>query len=421
MTAAAAGDDAALTDTERAIAQMEFRPRAPQLHPAGDWSTWLVLAGRGFGKTRTGAEWIDWLATRFEGCKIALVAPTMADARQVMIGGDAGVLSVNPDIRYQPGLRRLDWPGGSVATAYSAEEPGSLRGPAFHFAWADEVARWAAAGPELLSNLRLALRLGDQPRLLLTTTPLPLDWLMALAADPAVRTTGGGTSDNHDNMPPAWMAAMAREYGGTAKGRQELDGEFVTDQPGALWTRAMLDACRCGTVPQLVRVVVAVDPPAGQGPGADACGIVVAGLAEDGTAHVLADRSVQGVAPERWAAIVADAADEFCADLVVAEANNGGVMVRTVLQGADVGMNVKLVHASVGKVARAEPVAALYGRGRVAHARGLGKLEDELCALGPGGAWTGPGRSPDRADALVWALTELLLGKVVAEPRVRTL
>ena len=409
-----------ITEAELVVANLDFRPRVAQ-NPAGDWSTWLVLAGRGFGKTRTGAEWIDWVATSCRGVRIALVGATMNDARSVMVEGDAGVLAVNPDIVYQPGLRRLTWPHGSVAMLYSAEEPGSLRGPAFHFAWADEAARWEAAGPEVLSNLRMALRLGDRPRLLLTTTPRPLDWLMALADDPMVRTTRGGTADNHENMPAAWLAAMAREYGGTGKGRQELDGEFITDQPGALWTREMLEACRSGELPDLVRVVVAVDPPAGQGPGADACGIVVAGLGEDGRAHVLADRSVQGLAPERWAAVVAAAAVDYSADLVVAEANNGGVMVRTVLQGADIGMNVKLVHAAAGKVARAEPVAALYGRGRVAHTRGLGKLEDELCALGPGGAWTGPGRSPDRADALVWALTELLIGRPRGLPGVRML
>ncbi len=408
------------SDTEIVIADLEFRPRDAQ-SPEGDWSTWLVLAGRGFGKTRTGAEWVDWVATNCAGSRIALVGVTMADARSVMVEGDAGLLAVNPQIVYQPGLRRLTWANGSVAMLYSAEEPGSLRGPAFHFAWADEVARWAAAGPEVLSNLRMALRLGDLPQLLLTTTPRPLDWLMALADDPAVRTTRGSSGDNHQHMPAAWLSAITREYGGTAKGRQELDGEFITDQPGALWTRVMLDECRSGDLPELVRVVVAVDPPAGQGPGADACGIVVAGLGEDGRAHVLADRSVQGLAPERWAAVVAAAAEDYSADLVVAEANNGGVMVRTVLQGADIGMNVKLVHASAGKVARAEPVAALYGRGRVAHVRGLGKLEDQLCALGPGGAWAGPGRSPDRADALVWALTELLIGRPRGLPGVRML
>lgn len=412
-------DDAAATDL--VACQIDYRPRIAQRSPGGDWATWLVLAGRGFGKTRTGAEWINWIATSCRGSRIGLIAPTMTDGRSVMVEGDAGLLAVNPAIRFTPSLRRLEWPGGSVAMLYSAEEPGSLRGPAFHYAWADEVARWAAAGPEVLSNLRLALRLGVQPRLLLTTTPQPHDWLMALAGDPAVVTTRGGTSENHQNMPAAWLSAMARDYGGTARGRQELDGEFVTDQPGALWTRDMLEACRFGAAPDLVRVVVAVDPPAGQGPGADACGIVVAGLDADDRAYVLADRSVQGLAPERWAVAVAAAADDYGADLVIAEANNGGVMVRTVLRGANIDMNLRLVHATAGKVARAEPVAALYGRGRVGHARGLGKLEDQLCALGPGGAWAGPGRSPDRADALVWALTELLLGRPRVTPGVRML
>ena len=280
MSGAPNADDACITEDHTAIALTEFRPRLEQLNPDGDWSTWLVLAGRGFGKTRNGAEWVNSAALAHDGVRIALVGATMGDVRGVMIEGEAGLCAVNPAIRYQPGLRRLSWPNGSVAMAYSAEEPGSLRGPAFQFGWADEVARFGDAGPEVLSNLRFALRKGECPRLLLTTTPLPLDWLMALADDPIVMTTRGASGDNHFHLPSAWLRAMAREYGGTARGRQELDGEFVTEQAGALWTREMLEMCRSGSWPELVRTVVAVDPPAGQGPGADACGIVVAGLDE---------------------------------------------------------------------------------------------------------------------------------------------
>lgn len=397
----------------------EFMVRDPQAPPPGDWTTWLIVAGRGFGKTATGAAWIDALAMKYCGARIALIAATAADARAVMVEGEAGLLARNPAVRFAPALRRVEWPGGSTAMLFSAADTEQVRGPSFHFAWGDEAAHWDR-GEAVMANLRMALRLGDHPRLLLTTTPRPLRWLKALSVAPGVVTTRGRTHDNRGNLPGSFIDGLTRDYGGTARGRQELDGEFVDAVEGALWSRAGLEACRIGAPPVCVRVVVAVDPPAGAGPRADACGIVVAGLDAKGRGIVLADRSVQGLQPAGWARAVVAAADEFDADLVIAEANNGGAMVTHTLRGVDSNLNVRAVHASAGKVARAEPVAALYDAGRVSHAGVFPELEDELCALGRGGAWDGPG-SPDRADALVWALTELMLGKRRAEPGVRML
>lgn len=403
-----------------AVALVEqFMLRDPQTPPDGDWTTWLILAGRGFGKTATGAAWIDALATFYKGARIALIAATAADARAVMVEGEAGLLAQNPAIRFAPSLRRVEWPGGSSAMLYSAADTDQVRGPSFHFAWGDEAANWDR-GDAVLANLRMALRLGSHPRLLLTTTPKPLRWLKALATAPGVVTTRGRTADNAANLPAPFIAGLTRDYAGTARGRQELDGEFIDAVEGALWSRELLEACRIGSAPTCVRVVVAVDPPAGAGARANACGIIVAGLTTKGDAVVLADRSVQGLQPAGWARAVASAADDFGADLVIAEANNGGTMVTHTLRGVDSSLNVRAVHASAGKVARAEPVAALYDAGRVAHAGVFPELEDEMCALGVGGAWDGPG-SPDRADALVWALTELMLGKRRAEPGVRML
>ena len=422
MSAPATPADAKpFSEAEMAAAAGLYMALAGQAPPPGAWTTWLLLAGRGYGKTRTGATWIAELAVRQPGSRFALIGATHADARSVMVEGESGLLAASDGAVFQPGRRRVYWPdNGSSAMLYSAEEPGSLRGPSFNFAWGDEAARWPDA-PAALSNLRMALRLGDHPRLLLTTTPLPLAWLKAIAADARVATTRGRTTDNQINLPVPFLADIEREFGGTSLGRQELDGEFIEDREGALWQRAGFEAHRIGSAPPLLRVVIAVDPPAGQGAKADACGIVVAGLAADGVAYVVADRSVQGLSPVEWARAVAHAADEFRADLVVAEANNGGSMVREMLESADSEMNVRLVHATVGKTARAEPISGFYGRGRVRHVGPLPALEDELCGLGAAGAWAGPGRSPDRADALVWALTELLMRGNRREPGVRAL
>ncbi|MBV8971970.1 MAG: DNA-packaging protein [Sphingomonadaceae bacterium] len=399
----------------------DLRAHGGQVPPDGDWATWLILAGRGFGKTFAGAAWIDARARALPRSRIALVGATLGDARAVMVEGDAGILALAATRpRFAPTRRLLTWPNGSTAQLFGAAEPDSLRGPSFHFAWGDEIAKWAHA-EATLANLDLALRLGERPRRVLTTTPRPLPWLQAMAAPAAgVAVTRGRTADNAANLPRAFLDTILRDHGGTRLGRQELLGEFVADLDGALWRRDLLEACRVAAGPADGRTVIGVDPPAGGGGTADACGIVVVRLGPDGRGYVLADRTVQGRSPDGWARAVAAAAGEFAADRIVAEVNNGGAMVTTVLRTVDQALPIAPVHATAGKVARAEPVAALYEQGRVAHVGMFAALEDQMCGLIAGGGYAGPGRSPDRADALVWALTELLLGRV-RRPGVRRL
>lgn len=397
--------------------------RPEQLPPPGEWRTWLIMAGRGFGKTRAGAEWVRAVAKANPQGHIALVGATLPEVRAVMVEGESGLLAVGPENqrpRFEPSLRRLIWPNGAMATIYSALEPEALRGPQHSHAWCDEIAKWDNASARAIrawDNLLLGLRLGEAPRVLATTTPRAVPLVQRLLAEPAedIVVTRGSTEDNRANLPTRFVADIRRTFGKSLLGRQELDGELIADIEGALWTRSLLEDCREAAAPQLARVVVAVDPPASSS--GDACGIVVAGVALDGTAHVLADVSVEKARPERWARAVATAAETWHADRVVAEANQGGEMVRSVLRAAQQSLPIRLVHASRGKAARAEPVAALYEAGRVRHAGCFPALEDELCGLVVGGAYQGPGRSPDRADALVWALSELMLGKNV-EPRV---
>lgn len=397
-----------------------FWRRADQTPPQGDWRCWLILAGRGFGKTRTGAEWVRARAEATPGLRIALMAATQAEARAIMVEGESGLCAIAPPATrptFEPSLRRLIWPNGARATLYSAAEPEGLRGPEHHIAWADECAKWDN-GDAAWDNLALSLRLGPHPQIVATTTPRPVPLVRRLLATPGTLVTRGRMADNAFNLPLAFVSAMDAIYGGTRIGRQELDGDLLEDIAGALWTRTQMDAARCGPVPALRRVVIGVDPPAGKT--GDACGIIAAGLGQDGRCWVLADKSVAGASPEGWARKVAQTAAEWGADRVVAEANNGGLMVESVLRAAAAGLPVKLVRAAHGKVARAEPVAALYERDQVRHAAAFPALEDELCGLAVGGSYHGPGRSPDRADALVWAVTELMLGDRT-EPRVRTI
>jgi len=417
----------AFNDKERdeLLTHWQLWARPQQLPPPGDWRTWLIMAGRGFGKTRAGAEWVRALAKADPDARIALVGATLPEVRAVMVEGESGLLSVGPEPqrpRFEPSLRRVSWPNGAQAMLYSALEPETLRGPQHSHAWCDEVAKWdnaSARATRAWDNLLLGLRLGERPRALATTTPRAVPLVTRLMAEPEedIVITRGSTEENRDNLPARFMNDIRRSFGRSLLGRQELDGELIADIEGALWTRALLETCREDTAPpELTRVVVAVAPPASAS--GDACGIVVAGLTAEGSAHVLADASVEKASPERWARAVANAAQVWNADRVVAEANQGGAMVGSVLRAAQLSLPLKLVHASRGKVARAEPVAALYEAGRVHHAGTFPALEDELCGLVAGGAYQGPGRSPDRADALVWALTELMLGKVL-EPRVR--
>lgn len=390
---------------------------------AADWRVWLMLAGRGFGKTRAGAEWVHGLAEA-PGLRIALVGPTEDEVRAVMIEGASGLLACAGEAErplWEPSLGRLSWPSGSQAFVYSGANPEALRGPEHDFAWCDEIAKWARPDAAW-DNLMLGLRRGTTPRALATTTPRPIGLLKRLIGAEGVLVSRGATRENAA-LPANFVAYVEGLYGGTRLGRQELEGMLIDDVEGSLWPRALVERCRVGTgagdCRLLARVVVGVDPPAGTG--GDACGIVVAGLGADGAGYVLEDASVEGLRPEGWARAVAGAAARWGADRVIAEANQGGAMVESVLRSAEVNLPVRLVHASRGKAARAEPVAVLFERGAAKFAGAFPDLEDELAGLTIGGGYEGPGRSPDRADAMVWALTELMLKPARAEPRVRFL
>lgn len=402
--------------------------RQAQKPPQGDWRTWLIMAGRGFGKTRAGAEWIRLQADLHPDARIALVGASLGEARAVMVEGESGLLSVGPPHRrpvFEPSLRRVTWANGAQATLYSAGEPESLRGPQHSHAWCDEVAKWDNASGRAIAawdNLLLGLRLGEQPRIVATTTPRAVPLMRRLLAEAAdeLAVTRGGTEENAKNLPTRFLRDVRRSFGRSVLGRQELDGELIEDVPGALWTRAMIEECReiFGLSAESRRVVVAVDPPVSSR--GDACGIIVVALGFDGIARVRHDGSLLKPSPERWARKVARMAEVWNADRVIAEANQGGEMVASVLRATGHELPLKLVHATRGKAARAEPVAALYEAGRVRHAGVFAALEDEMCGLIAGGGYEGPGRSPDRADALVYALHELMLGPA-AEPRVRCL
>jgi len=401
--------------------------RPKQLAPEGGWFCWLILAGRGFGKTRTGAEWIRGLvearhvdARKGDALRIAIVAETAHDGRNVMIEGESGLLACAPPHfrpAYEPSKRRLTWPNGAEATLFSAEDPDQLRGPQHHLAWCDELAKWRYP-EEAWSNLTLGLRLGDAPRVCVTTTPRPLPFLKDLMADPSTVTTRGSTFENAGNLPRTFMDQVRRRYGGTRLGRQELEAEILDDVPGALWTRDMIESARLRDAGAMARVVVAIDPPVTSGPGADACGMVVAGLAPDGHVYVLDDRTAAGLSPHKWASRAIEAYHDFRADRLVAEVNNGGELVASLVRQIDDSVSYREVRASRGKVARAEPVAALYERGLVHHVGAFPELEDEMCGFVTGGDGRVGGRSPDRVDALVWAVTDLALMRGRA-PRVR--
>lgn len=397
-----------------------FFARPSQLPPDGDWQTWLILAGRGFGKTRTGSEWVRE-QVRQGVSRIALVAPTASDARDVMVEGESGLLSVcwagdrtyageivgRPS--YEPSKRRLTWANGAMATLFSAEEPERLRGPQHEVMWADELAAWKYLR-ETWDMAMFGLRLGTRPRICITTTPKPLPVLREIVKDPRTVITRGSTFDNAQNLAPAFLQAIRDKYEGTRLGRQELNAEVLDDVPGALFTREMIDKALVRAAPDLVRVVVAVDPSGtkGESDKGDSIGIVVAGKGTDGNAYVLADRTCK-LSPDGWGKRVVAAYHEFNADRIVAERNFGGAMVEHVIRTVEPRAAYREVTASRGKIARAEPVAALYEQGKVKHVGGFSELEDQMCALTPDG-FLGDG-SPDRADALVWAITELMLNK----------
>ena len=382
-----------------------FWARPAQLPPAGDWRVWLLLAGRGFGKTRTGVEWVRAEVESGRRSRLAMIAPTAADVRDVLVEGESGVLATSPPWNrptYEPSKRRLTWGNGAIATTYSADEPDRLRGPQHDGVLADEIAAWRH--PETWDMAMFGLRLGPDPRAVAMTTPKPVRLVRDLLAAATTAVTRGRTLDNTDHLAAAFLEQITAKYGGTRLGRQELDGELLEDTPGALWSRAGIDATRRAGHPDLQRVVVAVDPAVTSGEESDQTGIVVAGLGVDGRGYVLADLTCR-LSPDGWARRAVTAYHAHTADRLVAEVNNGGDLVERVVRTVDPDVSYKAVHASRGKQTRAEPVAALYEQGKVSHVGSLPDLEDQMCAYTPDG-YDG---SPDRVDALVWALTELML------------
>ncbi|MFL6843581.1 MAG: DNA-packaging protein [Allosphingosinicella sp.] len=396
-----------------------------QLAPEGPWRTWTVLAGRGFGKTRAGAEWVSAFARANPGASIALVAATAEEARNVMVEGRSGLIAAataeeREAMVWEPSRRRLVFASGAEAFVYSAANPDSLRGPEHHIAWCDELAKWPR-GAAAWDNLKLGLRLGDRPRALVTTTPKAVAALKRILACGDTATSGGPTWANPHNSED-FVAGAVEAHAGTRFGRQELEGLLLEDVEGALWPWALIERSRLdAALPReaFSRIVIGVDPPASAE--GDACGIVVCGLTREGIGHVLADLSVAGLSPEGWARKVEAAAEAWGAHRVVAEKNNGGEMVTSVLRTAGIGLPVTPVHASEGKTARAEPVAVLFESGRAKLAGRFPELEGELAGLTYGGGYHGPGRSPDRADAMVWALTELMVKRQRVEPRISVL
>jgi len=382
--------------------------RPKQLPPTGDWRVWLLMAGRGFGKTRAGAEWVRWLAggAAVRHGSIALVGDTFDDVRHVMVEGPSGLLSISPPHQrpvWYRSQRQLVWPSGVIGRCFSAADPDQLRGPELAFAWADEIAKWPY--PAAWDNLMLALRAGQQPRCLATTTPRPKAWLAALARAPDTALVQGGTAENQANLAPGFLAAMQDRLAGSPLARQELDGLLLDEVPGALWSRAQLAGLRRPPPPRqaLHRVILGVDPAMG---GAGETGIIIVGKTADGQIWVLADESCKGP-PGEWAGAIATAFARWRAEMVVVEVNQGGNLIRTLLAQSGARLPLREVRAMRAKAMRAEPVAAAYARGVVFHAGSFGALEDQMCACVPGQSQT---PSPDRLDALVWAVNALLTG-----------
>ena len=409
-----------------------YRARDEQWQPRGPWRIWLFLGGRGAGKTRSGAEWVAEGVANRSMQRIGLIGATYHDARSVMIEGVAGLLSASAGAKFEPSNHRVLWTGtGAVATVLSADEPDGIRGHQFDAIWADEFAKWADPQGALDMAL-MALRVGKRPRMMVTTTPRNIEAIENLMTAPDVKTTVSRTADNAANLAPGFLETMERRYGGSRLGRQELDAELIQDNDAALWHRAWIEDNRVREAPELARVVVAVDPPASVH--GDECGIVVAGRgsvresesdqtrsvreSESGQtnndhAYVLADLSAGGCTPKQWAQRVADAYAQYEADAVIAEANQGGDMVKAVLQAEHADLPIKLVHATRAKRTRAAPIAAYYEAGRIHHVGALPELEDQMCT------YDGEGPSPDRMDALVWALAHLFPPVKKVNPKVR--
>lgn len=419
------------TDLEFLLHDWQLWARDDQLPPRSTaegepWRVWLILGGRGAGKTRAGAEWVRAKALGIAPTgavpanRIALIGETLGDVRRVMIDGISGLMAIHaPHERPVLEISKLQvvWPNGAIAQIFSAEDAESLRGPQFDAAWCDELAKWRE--PEKVWDmLQFALRLGAAPSVAITTTPRPIPLLKAIMSDRGTATTRAPTSANAANLAPTFLREMQRRYAGSVLGRQELQGEIVEEKSGSLWRRSWIEDARVAEGPDLTRVVVAVDPPVTATATSDACGIIVAGLGIDGRAYVLADMSLQGREPQVWARAAVRAYREHMADRVVAEVNQGGDLVVSILRQMDETVAVRTVRATRGKWLRAEPVAALYAEGRIAHVGYHAVLEEQMLAFGSNGL--AKGRSPDRVDALVWAVTDLMLDRP-AEPAIRRL
>jgi predicted phage terminase large subunit-like protein len=378
--------------------------------PIGDWRIWLAMAGRGWGKTRVGAEDVFWFGATNPGSRIAIIAPTFADARDTCVEGESGLLSIMPKVcldNWNRSMGELRLWNGSQYKLFSATEPERLRGPQHHRAWGDEVAAWP--DPDAWNQMLFGLRLGADPRAIATTTPKPTPLIRKIVRTAGTMITSGRTFDNADNLPEGTLAYLREQYEGTRLGRQELNAELLEDVQGALWTTDMIESQRARSAPELRRVVVAVDPSGTKGGSGDDVGIVVAGKGRDDRFYILEDGTCN-LSPDGWARRVAQLYEKWSADRVVAEANFGGAMVDAVLRTAARNLPIKMVTASRGKIVRAEPIAALYEQGKVSHCGSFDALEDQMCSM-TGAGYVGEG-SPDRADALVWALTELSGSKV---------
>jgi phage terminase large subunit-like protein len=400
---------ARLSDREAAALPFawDFFARPNQVEPPGDWRVWLVLAGRGFGKTRMGAEWIRKRAESGHYRRFALIGQTSADVRDVMIEGESGILAISPPWfrpEYEPSKRRLTWPNGAIATTYSGDSPDQLRGPQHDSAWADEPAKWKY-GVAAWDNMEFGLRIGPKPQVVATTTPRPIVLIKSLIADPQTVTTRGSTYDNLANLAPSFAKRILAKYEGTRIGRQELNAEMLDDTPGALWTRMLLENTRLTSTPDLLRVVVAIDPQASSGQ----TGIIVAGkgkVGDESHGYTLDDATPpEGVSPAVWATAAVAAYNKWHADCIVAEVNNGGDMIENVIRNVPGGKSIryKTIRATRGKYTRAEPIAAIFEQGRGHHVGYFAELEDQQCTWVPGD------ESPDRLDAEVWAYTELMI------------
>ena len=412
----------------------DFWAMEHQLPSAGDWRSWVIMGGRGAGKTRAGAEWVR---SQVEGPRpadcgsarcVALVGETLDQAREVMVFGDSGILACSPPDRrprWHASRKRLIWPNGAVAQIFSARDPESLRGPQFDAAWADELAKWKS-GRNAWDMLQFALRLGAMPRQCVTTTPRNVGVLKGLLKHPSTVRTHAATEANRANLAESFLAEVKIRYAGTRLGRQELDGILLEEAEGALWTSAQLSCCQIDTFPELDRIVVALDPPVSGHAKSDECGIIVAGACTQGPVqnwrgYILADYSLAAASPSAWSLAAIKAMDVWGGERLIAEVNQGGDMVESVIRQIDPLVAIKKVHASRGKSVRAEPVAALYEQGRIKHLRGLDGLEAQMCQMTAQG-FEGKG-SPDRVDALVWAVHDLLVAPAVMrrQPQIRLL